>query len=125
MLNDNAKKWVAALRSGKYKQGTRYLTVIKNGKEFDCCLGVACKLYMEEGNALQVEQQNSHLRYIPPMDEGGADSGVLPVPVRKWLGLTFSNGNSDSICLSSLNDNGKSFEEIAKVIESEPEGLFK
>lgn len=32
------EKWVAALRSGEYKQGTGYL---KNGNCY-CCLGVAC-----------------------------------------------------------------------------------
>lgn len=35
-----AMKWVEALRSGKYKQGARYLK--KNGRY--CCLGVLCEI---------------------------------------------------------------------------------
>jgi hypothetical protein len=37
------KKWIEALRSGKYKQGREYLK--KDG--FHCCLGVACEIYNE------------------------------------------------------------------------------
>ena len=39
-MNANAKKWVRALRSGKYKQGREWL---RAGDTF-CCLGVACEL---------------------------------------------------------------------------------
>ena len=39
----NRKKWVAALRSGKYKQGKGQL--YDNLDEKYCCLGVACDLF--------------------------------------------------------------------------------
>lgn len=43
-------KWLAALRSGEYKQGRGYL---QNGKGEFCCLGVLCDLYRKEtGNGV-------------------------------------------------------------------------
>jgi hypothetical protein len=44
MLNENAKKWVAALRSGRFDQGRGRLCI--DGKH--CCLGVAYRVYAEE-----------------------------------------------------------------------------
>lgn len=49
-----AEKWVAALRSGDYDQGTGELTVGREDKkEFAyCCLGVACKSVGMPDNSL-------------------------------------------------------------------------
>lgn len=44
MLNENAKKWVQALRSGEYKQGK---DALRDNDKF-CCLGVACEVYKKE-----------------------------------------------------------------------------
>lgn len=112
MLNDNAKKWVAALRSGKYEQTNSQL--MKDGKY--CCLGVACEVAMEEGS-------------IGHYDGG---RGSLPETVRIWLQLDTDSGRYISNLTPNttwylVNDNdslGKSFSEIADIIESEPEGLF-
>ena len=41
-MNENAKKWVAALRSGEYKQGQYNL---RSDQDHFYCLGVACDLY--------------------------------------------------------------------------------
>lgn len=45
MDTDVKKKWIAALRSGDYKQGKHYLenNFTANGSRF-CCLGVLCKV---------------------------------------------------------------------------------
>jgi hypothetical protein len=120
-MNENAKKWIKALKSGKYKQGNGYL---REGDKY-CCLGVACELYIEDGNQLFVEKPN------PDNDVylyDGAHSS-LPEVVLKWLGLrdplgTFNTAISNEIRLSGLNDSGVSFKEIATIIKSEPEGLF-
>jgi len=41
-----AKKWIKALRSGKYKQGKGYLKQFTSKNEpRHCCLGVLCELY--------------------------------------------------------------------------------
>lgn len=106
MLNDNAKKWVAALRSGEYKQCKNRLA---HAGRF-CCLGVACDI---SSVPRSVWGKNATLPYpvIGLRDEQG--SYLLS-------GTGLSHG-----CLSGLNDwDNKTFEEIADVIESEPEGLF-
>lgn len=127
-LNPNARKWVRALRSGKYKQTKEVLhRVTKRGKKevhTYCCLGVACELYIESGGRLGRSSANERgaIAYA-----GSRTS--LPPKVQKWLGLTHREGSlSDPVlgayCLSNLNDAGKQFSAIAKVIESKPEGLF-
>lgn len=119
MLNENAKKWVAALKSGGYKQGTGNLQ--RNG-EF-CCLGVACAIAIDNGMKLEIEK-------IDEGDEGwyvryDGQGGALPFSVVKWLNLVSSIGEIKSgSSLIRLNDTGKTFAEIADIIESEPEGLF-
>lgn len=131
MLNDNAKKWVAALRSGEYKQTKEYLHD-PNGY---CCLGVACDVASKSGLNLEVILTNE------VREEGGIPTEVqvtsydgntqmLPYAVMNWLGLRESVGGyrveGHTNCLTRLNDQeGYTFEEIAKIVESEPEGLFR
>ena len=108
MLNDNAKKWVEALRSGENKQ--------INGRLYDgvghCCLGVGCKIVGLE-----------------PVFDGvnywfAKKAFELPGKVKKALGLNTAAGGYGVTSLISDNDSGKTFTEIADIIESEPEGLF-
>lgn len=114
-MNKNAKKWVRALRSGKYKQGRHQL---RSGDQF-CCLGVACDLAVKA-------------KVIPPPVKDGRTFQYgrewlgLPDAVRNWLGLRTEIGHYGSNnALSTVNDGGKRFSTIAKIIESEPEGLFQ
>lgn len=116
-MNDNAKKWVAALRSGKFKQGKGSL----GDCGLYCCLGVACELAIENGVNINVK------------DEGGRKSydgawATVPESVEKWLGLNEDTGGYEGEdgyeTLTEQNDGGMSFQEIADIIESEPEGLF-
>lgn len=112
MLNENAKKWVKALRSGEYNQCTSQL---QDHKGY-CCLGVACAVYEKEtGNELYKEN-------------GQYNSGNLTdsyQEVKKWLGLNTSIGSYKGGNLAALNDiENYTFKQIADVIESEPEGLF-
>src|SRR5262245_7943484 len=101
MLNENAKKWVEALRSGKYKQCQNQMF---DGDGY-CCLGVAQLVV-----GLEVRQH----------------SKLLTLPAMEKLGLTYQNGYAEGIrkSLANLNDAGTAFTEIADIIESEPEGLF-
>lgn len=107
MINENARKWVKALRSGKYKQGKECL---RNGERF-CCLGVACELAKDSGVIK---------KYF------GTDQ-FMPEKVREWLGLISDSGECacGTESLATANDNGITFFEIADLIESEPEGLFE
>jgi hypothetical protein len=102
-LNAVAKKWVAALRSGKYQQGKCFLKT-DDGKF--CCLGVLAELAKEVGLS------NDGDKFL--------DGSVVI-----WSGLHGSSGsyaNGESLAFD--NDRGKTFLEIADIIESEPEGLF-
>lgn len=103
-MNDAAKKWVAALRSGNYSQCAGKLT---NGEGY-CCLGVAEKV-------------------LNPAGDWG-HKVHLTEATRIKLGLQSLDGGFDVSgwhnFLTTLNDRGDSFSEIADIIESEPEGLF-
>lgn len=116
-MNNNAKKWVAALRGGQYKQG---IGCLRNGNNY-CCLGVACDLYCKEEGDISL-LRGRHYFY-------GDEKLVLPIPVKKWLRLSENDGyfvDNDNVLtsLASRNDDGYTFNEIADIIESEPEGLF-
>lgn len=120
MLNENAKMWVAALRSGRFKQAKRVLHRT-NGEDRFCCLGVACILYIEAGNKLKTGVAKDTSKAITY----GGKAGTLPKPVREWLGLRTSEGIYNNwFSLTKDNDGGKRFPKIANIIESEPKGLF-
>ena len=101
----NLRKWVEALRSGKYKQ-TR--GALRDGDAF-CCLGVACDI---SGTGKW---------------SGGAFHGsriVMPRVVVGWLGLDDSDPELSSPLrrnkrtASEFNDESKlTFAEIADAIE--------
>lgn len=94
-------KWLDALRSGKYKQGTH--TLQKNN--CFCCLGVLCDIVEPEG-----------------WDEGVTDGmvlhdGVQDFPTDRFLekvGLFADEAGT----LAEMNDHGQSFAEIADYIEA-------
>jgi hypothetical protein len=112
-------KWVRALRSGKYKQTESYL---QNEKGF-CCLGVLCELAVKKGVISPAKKTGDFYTYAKKAD-------ILPIKVRKWAGLKqndgYFKGEDGPTTLTMLNDHqGKTFKEIADVIESKPQGLFK
>lgn len=115
MLNENAKKLVAALRSGEYEQGTGWLC--NGGKH--CCLGVASELYAKENPDFTVIDKDGIKTF-------GGNTATCPLSVKNWLGLwsDFGTTKDENKSLVSLNDTGFTFNEIADFIESEPEGLF-
>ena len=116
-MNDNARKWVAALRSGEFEQAQGRL---KDGDAY-CCLGVACELYIRETGVGSWDERSSFLN-----GDGRAYSAVLPDELQTWLGVRADVASyAEGVCALTIdNDNGKTFTEIADIIESEPEGLF-
>jgi hypothetical protein len=119
MINENMKKVLVSLRSGKFAQTTNTL---HDGKGH-CCLGVMCEVYEKEtGNKLE----RNELGYII-----GPNLNKLP-HVKDWVGLVNAAGRNDTVTsLTELNDghgygynDSKTFSEIADFIESEPEGLL-
>lgn len=100
---------VAALRSGKYEQARMAL---RNANGF-CCLGVACDV----SGLDQWKPCGSNFKYF-------GDDCALPDPVRDYYGFANNVGQYEDGSLMSHNDNDwLNFEEIAQVIEDEPEGL--
>lgn len=108
---ENIRKWVDALRSGKYKQAKERL----RDKNSYCCLGVACDV--SGVGKWQKDFWNSweYAVYEAPGDVNDLD---LPKGVQKWLGIRLANPKFKRVPASQLNDEmGKTFEEIADYIE--------
>lgn len=85
-------KWIAALRSGKYKQakGVMREGPASNPKGF-CCLGVLCDVVGQTRFKAQSTFSNPAINHL------------LPYGVRQRLGY--------------MNDDGKTFKQIAAYIE--------
>ena len=95
------KKWLTALRSGKYEQGKGYL---KNTDEKYCCLGVACLV----GG-------------LTP-DEIGGKCIISAMSLFDEIPKKLRSGNALSGWLVEMNDiQGKSFLEIADWVETNVE----
>lgn len=112
--------WIAALRSGKYTQGTGSLRkdYPYPGGVTHCCLGVLCELYLE-AHPGEHWVKNEVTSYMEEMGPHGMEkfSGVPPPKVMKWARL---EGDSTISMYYRLNDaKGASFDRIAEVIEAE------
>ena len=121
MKADVKKRWVEALRSGRYRQAPGKLT---DGKGH-CCLGVLCDLARREGVIKWQVGQFNDWRAIAPGDEYG-EASVLPPAVQKWAGLDDNNpiiamtptDFPAGITAANANDGlGWNFEKIADAIE--------
>lgn len=111
--------WTAALRSGKYRQGTG---VLKNLSGDYCCLGVACEVLGLEFTTSDLamdpyvvdERGDAHTAFLPPATEDAISShypDLLGGTATRWKGpLDYS--------LVTLNDGGEhDFNQIADVID--------
>lgn len=114
-MNQNAKLWVEALRSGEFKQGP--LKLNRAGRF--CCLGAGCEVAIRLGLDVSRTQSDEIVTYG---DE--CQSAAMPDNVRRFFGLRTPMGEFNGGALYLLNDSSKTFLEIADIIESEPEGLF-
>lgn len=108
-----AMKWARALESGKYHQTKNKLF---NGKGY-CCLGVLCKI---TGFKFQKDEEGNY------QCEGG-EIEDLPFEVQDLTGFQSCLGDYEegegSNNLARLNDEGKKFKTIAKVIREKWEEL--
>lgn len=119
------QKWVAALRSGEYKQARKQLR--SDDSSGYCCLGVLCELFrLETGRGQWGLNFSGQMSFG---DEICREAGIPTAAVRNWAGLTDANpdvvlslfdiniGTYDS--LAGGNDAGLSFLDIADVIEAQ------
>jgi hypothetical protein len=105
------REWIAALRSRKYRQGRERLRT-SNGF---CCLGVACDLFND--HIWRPAAGDAEWRYLG----AGID---LPRPITDAYRLRRMDGqytrdDGSAASLAEDNDAGRSFTEIAEVIERE------
>ena len=104
-------KWVAALRSGEYKQGRGRL---RSEDDEYCCLGVLCEIAAQVG---VIE------RAAPPPNTSsvawryGGWHDYLPMSLADVVRLDTYNPTIEDVQLTNMNDEGKSFLEIADLIE--------
>ena len=121
MKEEVAKLWTAALRSGKYVQGQGCLRQSINDVDHYCCLGVLCKLGINNGLCIN-EEESSGNREVVSFD---GEVSYLPYEVREWSGMKSRYGSFDTHKqnLANLNDDGKTFNEIADIIDSHFEEL--
>ena len=118
MNKEIADKVVKELRNGNNKQGKGSL---RNFEDEFCCLGVMCMIAVEEGIIKKPRKNTKTGEY-----EFGEDkkTGTLPQAVVEWAGVKSAYvAIPDGGTLMSLNDSGKTFEEIADVIEKYYEKL--
>ncbi len=136
MMNSEVKaEWVAALRSGEYRQGTGHLrnvtTALENAPATHCCLGVLCDLYAKKGEG---EWNGAVFNFgTPDLSFNHEGSGVLPRNLVEAVGLNSDNPNTSihsvpsewstggPLSLAELNDGHYgtkySFSQIADLIE--------
>lgn len=114
-------KWTDALRSGKYQQG---VGALRSGDNKFCCLGVLCDVAEAKGLSMEVIAPEDNSQVWKYDDRVGG----LPQSVQGWAGMDDSMGSrmiNDNFegpyrpCLADLNDEGRTFEQIADIIEKE------
>lgn len=118
-------RWLAALRSGKFKQG-RYR--LRRGDTY-CCLGVLCEVVHKDVGgwwwARPRENETSvwprtQKTYVFKTKAGPLTSVLLPASVADYAGLDPDQlGVSilPHLFLTDMNDQGSNFTEIAASIE--------
>lgn len=131
--------WLAALRSGDYRQGTSKLTYfVGDGKDrqmYNCCLGVLCEIAVAAGAEVLVADDGYERTY-------DHCDGLLPQSVYQYATGAVSSSTETDIhvvvevdrdcddedcadCASSymglgeVNDGGADFDGIALLIEAQ------
>ena len=124
MKKEVMKKWVKALRSGKYKRGSGWLKQDTPTGVRHCCLGVLCEI--TPGVTWRKKGELSRI-YVANSGEG-EDTMSLPYEVKQYAGMDTSfgyiKGRRGKDSLDDINDSGKySFNQIADIIEKHWEKL--
>ena len=124
--NEARAALIKALRSGEYKQCQgRLHNTIDNTY---CCLGVATDLFCKL--EFPLDFKNNNYGYGCFIHNGLRETTALLPIVQDWLGFKDDCGcfNSDiahSPSLMGMNDSGKTFNEIADVLEVPPPGMLQ
>jgi hypothetical protein len=114
-MNQEVKaKWLAALRSGEYKQSRGLL---RNFVDRYCCLGVLCDLHAKAtGGHWKFGRYHESLTSLP---YDVAKWAELPLPTEGWVTCDVNVGAvGQTRSLMAMNDTGSTFTEIADKIEA-------
>lgn len=149
-MNEAAKKWIKALRSGEFTQTRKNLSVVdQNGTVSFCCLGVACDLLNPHGwekGALTRSAEDGRTVLSRAFD---GLTGSLPHSVESRYGLRECHGVfyvtpeeatefglmpeswnrfpdvKIKTSLVALNDSGRfTFDQLADIIERFEDRIF-
>lgn len=102
------KQWVEALRSGKYEQGSGSLRLENHGTSLHCCLGVLCENVPDDLVKWDDEIEEFYFKKDPVSHEN-----EFIEPILEEVGF-----DEDVMRhLAKMNDDGKTFLEIADWIE--------
>lgn len=132
MKKEVAKKWIKALRSGKYKQGQGTLKQYNTrGQVQHCCLGVLCELYnetMKKNHKKILKEKKCDTYASTHSTKFGTKTDILPAQVKQWAGMKSAEGfwitnTGIKDSLIDWNDSGKKFTSIANTIEDHWEVL--
>lgn len=112
-MNSEIKdKWLKALRSGKYKQTTG---VLKASDSY-CCLGVLCDVYSKTKKKSGIKFDDFNQFF----DGENLKLSILSDRIINWAELSGNEiepSRDNHATLMVLNDSGKTFLEIADIIE--------
>lgn len=129
-------EWLAALRSGEYQQGKSHLKRADDDSKTlrYCCLGVLCELAIKAGVGEWYEDEGKYAwRLGRNALYSDYEAAFLPNAVRVWSGMWTEDGslNNEYLVpqndggtvfarrLTSANDSGLNFQQIADIIEAE------
>lgn len=75
------KRWIRALKSGGYTKATAHLCAIDgNGKEYHCCLGVACELIPD----IKIKHSTSGCIDLRDIDRVNGDTSAFKVAYKNY-----------------------------------------
>ena len=115
-MNQEVKKeWVAALRSGDFKQG--HYALYNAEHDMYCCLGVLCELHRRRFHSAEwVLNDPVQSDWLTCNTYLGHESH-LPPAVNEWAGLE-ENGYLPGFLVTANDSDGLSFTKIAEYIEA-------
>lgn len=128
---ENMLKLADALESGKYVQGEG---VLRSESDKFCCLGVACDISGLGQWSPSFSDTAYHYIIEKAEDKRELGRSLLSESMCEWLGTTdggaFRKGGNDNDntpyeTLTSLNDNGTTFAEIAAILRAESIRWYK
>ena len=108
--NEFIKRWIKWLRETDFDQGNSSL----RGVDGFCCLGIAC----HKSTKIRQADNISGATVYEYKETEDSDELYLPDGFREWVGLTLD----EEVELAWMNDQNKSFSEIADWIE---ENVYK